>query len=63
MNRDEGREVSPLWLNVIKKIKDRLHGRGQKEKSTRAPPMVSCPTPNIRTRHTSHATQDPTGLT
>ena len=48
MNRDEGREVSPLWLNAIKKIKDCLHGRGQKEKSTRAPLMVSCPTRTLQ---------------
>ena len=80
MNRDEGRDVSPLWLNAIRKMGDRLRGRQQK-KSAREPPMIGSPTrthqpnppatpppryrrptPNIRTRRTSHATPDLTGL-
>ena len=36
MNRDEGRDVSPLWLNAIKKLRKHLQ-RGGQEKSTRAP--------------------------
>ena len=64
MNRDEGKDLSPLWLNAIKNSKhgqrrgrEETDGRGQRPLQHRRPhppptppPNIRRPTPTLRTR-------------
>ena len=72
MNRDKGREVSPLWLNAIRKLR-RTQGDQktiqtgparmlQPNPPATPPPSHRRPTPNIRTRRTSHTRTRPRPL-
>ena len=68
MNRDEGKDLSPLWLNAIKNSEKGGHRRGREAIDGRGPqrrrphppstppPNIRRPTPTLRTRRTSHAT-------
>ena len=68
MNRDEGREVSPLWLNAIRELRTQRDqktiqtGMLQPNPPATPPPSHRRPTPNIRTRRTSHARTRPRPL-
>ena len=68
MNRDEGKDLSPLWLNAIKNSEKGGHRRGREAIDGRGPqrrrphppstppPNIRRRTPTLRTRRTSHAT-------
>ena len=70
MNRDEGKDLSPLWLNAIKNSKhgqrrgrEETDGRGHRPLQDRRPhpppPNIGRPTPTLRTRPHPPSTPPP----
>ena len=64
INREEGRDLSPLWMNAVLSARERSRRRLtrslQPRPPTTPPPRIVRPTPSLRRRRTSHAMDSPT---
>ena len=68
MNKDEGMDLSPLWMNAILAMRDRQRRMQDRRRTppivprppSTPPPNIRRPTPTLRRRLTSHAAPSPT---
>ena len=68
MNKDEGMDLSPLWMNAILAMRDRQRRMQDRRRTpprvprppSTPPPNIRRPTPTLRRLLTSHAAPSPT---